>query len=367
MKPTHKKSPRWAIALGLVVVLLIAARAALPWAIKSYVNSTLDSIPGYAGHVEDVDVALLRGAYRLQGLQFVKREGEVKEPLFSAETIDFSLDWRALLDRRLVSRIRLEEPKLQFIQRKTAEESQTSVDKSWQSKVKELIPLEINRFTIEDGLVRYKDETGDPKMNIYLSKLNVVATNLSNTKGSEARLPSSLDADAILLNSGKMSAKGKLNILSEPMQADLNASIRGLQLKELNNFAKAYGNFDFERGTFDLTAEIAASKSKYSGYVKTIAKNVDVVDIKKEIKEGESGARLVWEGLVGGLMELFQNQKREQFAARIPISGSREKVDVHSWAAIGSILKNGFVQAMSPAFEESVEFKDARGPASEKK
>lgn len=351
-----KAVPVWIIAF---IVILIAARAALPWAIKTYANNVLDSIPGYYGEIEDIDVALWRGAYGVQNIQLLKRNGDAKEPFFASKTINIKLDWQALFNGKLKSKIELIEPKLQFVQRASKEASQTSIDQSWQKKVQKLYPFEINEFAIVDGLIRYRDETQKPKLNIYFHGLDLQADNISNATRSKERLPSTVKLTGGFLKSGKVKASAKLNALSEPFEADLNAGIRELDLKELNSFTNAYAAFDFEKGTLQVTTEMAATTKKYDGYVKTILKNVDVVDFSKERKEGDSVLKIAWEGLVGGALEIFQNQKKDQFAARIPLSGPRSAIEIHSWAAVGSILKNAFYKALDSKLEDSVTISDA--------
>jgi Domain of Unknown Function (DUF748) len=345
------------ISIGIVLFILIGARIALPYFIRDYVDKTLDSIPGYYGYIEDVDVALWRGAYSLNKIGLVKTNGKEDEPLFSADAIEIALDWSALLQMRVVSRVHLAHPQLQFIQRKTKESSQTSVDQSWQQKVNKLIPLQINQLRVTDGLVRYKDETKAPKINLYFSDLAIQATNISNATRKKENLPSSVELSALLLKSGKVSLDGHADFLAEPMEANIRAKIRALDLKELNEFTKAYGGFDFEKGRFDLTTELAATNKDYSGYVKTIAREIDVLDFTKERKQGDSVVQLLWEGMVGVIMEIFQNQRKDQFAARIPISGPRDKMAFGSWEAVGSILSNAFVKALSPKFEDAPEVK----------
>jgi hypothetical protein len=350
------------IALVILVVILVGARIALPYFIRNYVDKTLDSIPGYYGYIDDVDVALWRGAYSLNKIGLVKTNGKEDEPLFSADAIEIALDWKALLQMRVVSRIYLNHPKLQFVQRQSKEASQTSVDQSWQQKVNSLLPLQINQLRVTDGLIRYKDETKAPKINLYFSDLNLHATNISNVSRKDSELPSTVELSAILLKSGKVNLDGKADFLAEPMEADIRAKIIALNLKELNEFTKAYGAFDFEKGKFDLTTELAATKKSYSGYVKTIAREIDVLDFTKERKEGDSVIKLLWEGMVGGLMEVFQNQRKDQFAARIPISGSRDSISIGSWETVGSILSNAFVKALSPKFEEKEDKKNGADP-----
>ncbi len=48
----------WLIASCSLLVLLIALRIALPYILLRFVNKELQTIPGYTGHVDDIDVAL---------------------------------------------------------------------------------------------------------------------------------------------------------------------------------------------------------------------------------------------------------------------------------------------------------------------
>ncbi len=73
---------------GTVLALLVL-RAFLPLLVKKYVNHTLAKIPGYRGHIEDIDLHLWRGAYEIQGLDILKIEGTspvpfsmLKKPIF---------------------------------------------------------------------------------------------------------------------------------------------------------------------------------------------------------------------------------------------------------------------------------------------
>lgn len=57
------------VLLLAIGVVLIAARAALPFVVEDYVNDHLQSLEAYDGSVQDVDIALLRGAYRIDGIE----------------------------------------------------------------------------------------------------------------------------------------------------------------------------------------------------------------------------------------------------------------------------------------------------------
>jgi hypothetical protein len=72
-KPTDKtgkkkhRNRRWSrrtlYVLLVLALFLGVARAMLPWAVRSYVNRTIDQSPLYDGQIGDVDIHLWRGAY----------------------------------------------------------------------------------------------------------------------------------------------------------------------------------------------------------------------------------------------------------------------------------------------------------------
>ena len=70
------------IILGSILILLIAIRIALPYILLKLVNRELQNIPGYTGHVDDINVALYRGAYKIKMIKLEKTGGKVPVPFF---------------------------------------------------------------------------------------------------------------------------------------------------------------------------------------------------------------------------------------------------------------------------------------------
>ncbi len=94
MRSIHRSKLFWfliAIALFLVVV-----RIMLPFWVRDYVNKKLAELKEYRGHVEEVDLALWRGAYKIRRIKIVKTSGDVPVPFFSAPLIDLLVQWAAL-------------------------------------------------------------------------------------------------------------------------------------------------------------------------------------------------------------------------------------------------------------------------------
>jgi hypothetical protein len=83
----RRLSRKIALRTGIIIlsnlVLLIAARIALPYIVKSVDNKKLSGLPRYQGHAADVDMHIYRGAYSIKGLEVTKSNGAVPAPYFS--------------------------------------------------------------------------------------------------------------------------------------------------------------------------------------------------------------------------------------------------------------------------------------------
>jgi hypothetical protein len=350
MRKNGSKRRTLFIVLGAVVVLLIAVRIALPYILLRFVNRELTKIQGYRGHVEDIDVALIRGAYTIKGIKLDKTSGKIPVPFFSASVIDLSVEWKALFHGALVGEIVARSPTLNFVKGPTAATSQTHVDKSWTQVVDDLMPLKLNRFEIVNGSIHYRDFHSSPKVDIYSRDIHIVAENLSNAKRHRELLPSSVAGSADVYG-GRAKLNMKLDALAGVPTFDLNTSLTGLDITHLNNYLRAYGNFDVQRGTLSLYVEAAAKDGEIDGYAKPIIKDLKVANWKND---KESLGQKVWETVVGAAAWIFKNHRKDQLATQADFHGSIRNPDVSIWYIIGQVLRNAFIQALYPALDNAV-------------
>src|SRR5207247_3924925 len=103
------------IALLVIGILAGVGRALLPWAVRDYVNRTLDRSPLYTGTIGEVEIHLLRGAYSIRDVRISKTSGDVPVPFFASKRVDFAIEWNALAHHRVVGRVLMEEPELNFV------------------------------------------------------------------------------------------------------------------------------------------------------------------------------------------------------------------------------------------------------------
>jgi hypothetical protein len=348
-KLTKRKKIIW-IIIGSLVVALIVFRIMLPGILLRYVNKQLTKIDGYKGHVDDIDVSLFRGAYTIDGIRLDKINGKIPVPFFQANKIDLSIEWGAIFHGSIVAEIVVEEPVLNFVKGPTEATSQTSVDKDWTEVVDKLIPFKLNRLEINKGQIHYRDFHSSPEIDIFTTNIHILAKNLSNAKHAKDTMPSTAVATADVYD-GKASLNMKLDPLNKEPTFDLNAKMTTLNLVNLNNFLKAYGNFDVEKGTISLYTEAAAKDNLISGYTKPIIKDMKVSNWKED--KGNIG-KIIWESIIEGVSWLLTNHKKDQLATKAEFEGRLDDPNVNTWVIIGQLLRNAFIQALYPSLENSV-------------
>jgi hypothetical protein len=178
----------------------------------------------------------------------------------------------------------------------------------------------------------------------------VLAENLSNAKHKKGSMPSSAVATALVYN-GTAVVNMKIDPLSRVPVFDLNAQLTNVDLVYLNNFLRAYGNFDVERGKFSLYSEAAAKDNRIRGYTKPIIKDIKVVSWKEDKAKP---LKLIWESLVGAVAWILTNHKKDQIATKATFEGRLDDPDINVLAIIGQLLRNAFIQALVPSLENSI-------------
>lgn len=344
-----KRNPFLAF-LAVLGAVLIAFRIALPHIVRHYVNYKLDQLPDYDGQIRDVDIHLVRGAYTIHGIRVVKIAGRTPLPFFSVTNVQFSVDWNALLHGGLESKIWLDRPTLNFVASPSKEESQTSVSQSWLGIVEDLFPFTIDRVDLRNGTVRFVDRNSKPEIDLWVTNLMVVATNLTNSRMVSNTLKSGLKLRGTTIGDGQLGLEMHFDPMASTPAFDLNLALDGLNLPALNDFFRAYANVDLEGGTLRLFTEFVAREGRFRGYVKPLLDNFNMVELGEE----KGVLHTVWEIIVSGFAHLFQNQAKDRLATKIPISGAIDNPNLGIWNTVVNLLRNAFVQAFSPRLDLTV-------------
>lgn len=348
---------KWAIVIGILVVLIVA-RLCLPYFVTRYVNKVLADIEGYQGSIEDVDISLWRGAYVIHQMKLEKVEGEVPVPFIDIPKMDLSVEWEALLDGAIVGKIRLEYPKLNFVAGPTEEETQTGKETDWTEPIKELMPLQINKFEIVRGKISYLDFHADPKVDVAIDSVNAVAMNLNNAQDNNDRLPSKIRLTGTSVGGGHLDFEAEMNILKPIPDFDADLKFTEVNLPALNDFIKAYGKFDVEQGTFNLYSEMILLDGNFEGYVKPMMIDMKVLDLEEDSEDKDNVFQLIWEGIAELTSKIVENPSEDQVASRVPITGNIGNVETDVWTAIITVLGNAYVEALKKEVDNTVKLEE---------
>lgn len=342
---------KYKILLG-VLALLIVIRICLPYIVLHFANKKLADMPGYYGHIEDIDLALIVGAYTIKDIYLNKVDSvsDKQTDFFKSRTIELSIEWPALFKGRIVGELFFESPELIFTKNKTEIADIKGDTTDFRNLLKSFMPLKVNRVEVNNGIIEYRDPSTNPPLDLSLKQTYVLALNLSNVVNDSILLPSTVTAKAMLYG-GEFIFNMKLNALAPEPTFDLNASLKNTELAQLNDFFRAYGNFDVTSGEFGMYTEVAAKEGKFVGYVKPLLKNLNVVgpDDKKD-----NLTQKLWERLVGGVGVLFQNQRTDQLATKVQMEGNFDNPQISIFDAIWQVIRNAFIQALIPSIDNEI-------------
>jgi len=352
-KTAFFKTKKAKILLG-IIILLVALRIALPYILLHFANKSLANMSGYYGHIEDIDVALYRGAYTIDSFYLNKMDTVTSKqtPFMSSRTIDLSLEWKALFKGRLVSELVFDQPSLVFTENKV-ELADVSKDTSdFRELLRGFMPVDVNSCELRNGKLAYIDRTREPNVDVAITNLDALATNLRNVYKPGELLPSSIEATGNVYK-GALSLSMKLNPLAEQTTFDLNSKLENTDLTELNDMFQAYGGFDVNRGHFGMYTEIAAKGGKFEGYVKPLIQDLDIVSWKGQDKK-DGFFQKVWESVVGGVTQVLKNQPKDQFATKVNFSGEMDNPRVNILQAVVTVLQNAFIRSLQPAIDNQI-------------
>lgn len=346
-----RKRRRLRVFLGILAVLVLI-RIALPYVLLHFANQRLAETKGYYGHIADLDLAIIRGAYQLEGFYLDKQDtvsGD-RTPFLSAGLIDLSVEWAALFKGSIVGELVIDTAEVRFT-KEAAEPADLQKDTaSFQDLLHDFMPLKINRLEVHNSAIRYKDPTSSPVVDVQLDRVELLALNLTNASDSNVVLPSKINATAGLYD-GNLEFNMGIDLLNEMPTFDMDLKLTDTQLTNLNAMLQAYANVDVNKGSMSLYTEVATRDGAFTGYVKPVIKDLDVLG--KEDK-GEPFFHKVWEGLVGTVGDVLENPKKDQVATKVMLNGKLEDVKVSSMYAVIELLRNAFIQALVPAIDQEI-------------
>jgi len=342
------------IVLAILIAALLLFRLMLPSIVKKYVNGVLTEIPGYAGHVNDIDISLIRGAYVVKGLYLNKVNAGSEIPFLDFRKTDISVEWSSLFKGKIVGEIKLTDPTLIYVleDQQNSETHDPDMD-DWSKALTDLVPIDINRLEVVNGKAAFVQTSAEPKIDLDLHSIDLLATNLRNVARTDRELPSTLDAKAVAMGDGTVTLNGKMDLVRKIPDVDISFALENTAAPALNDLIDHYAGINLEEGTFNLFSEIAIADGFLTGYIKPLLKD------SKLISKDEKFLEKLWEGFVGFFKFILKNQKNNTLATKVPIEGDLKAVEGEVWPTVLNIFKNAWISAYKNTVDGEVDFDDA--------
>src|SRR5207248_385997 len=145
-------------------------------------------------------------------------------------------------------------PKMNLVNAATKENSQVGVDRPWTDKIRQLFPLKFNRFTVREGELHYRDFSKKPQVDVVLDRVQMVATNLTNSKKLSKTFIAEIQLEGRPLGSALVRSQIALDPYARKPTFTYRGELTDLPLAKLNDFAKAYAGITFESGTLHVAS-----------------------------------------------------------------------------------------------------------------
>ncbi len=330
-----------------VLLFLVVLRILAPTIIKTAANIYLkDFSPTLTGHIDNVDLAILRMRYGVSGIK-----GSIKghkHPFVEIKGMEADLPWRELLKGKPLANILIRDvdfiytnqlmPAVKKHLSTLKEDGNVPKDKS--------TTLRIGRVDVKNSSVRtnlFPSQTREE--GIIISKLNIRATNVTPDKNTPIT-PFSLNA--LLLGSGEIKTEGEARLGEGKPEWTADAEILNFNLTALNRFLKKNVPLTFTRGKLDLYAEAASRGPVINGYAKPFIKGVDVIKTNENFKGAKHWLIEVLTAIAN--MTLKED---ETMATRIPFSYGKTLL-INKNEAIAKTIGNGFRQKLDRGVENSI-------------
>jgi hypothetical protein len=211
------------------------------------------------------------------------------------------------------------------------------------------VELAVDEFDIGRGTLAYADKVKTPNYRIFVTDLNLKATGLSNRP---APAPAHFDLRGKLMNSGATTMSGDFRQVKSGPDFDLGVRAENVNLVSLNDVLRAYENVDVASGTMSLYSQMGVHEGEIHGYVKPIFTNLSVYSWKNDRREPLT--HQAYELLLGAAAHLFKNSSTGQVATEVQLSGKIDQPNVSTWQAIAALVRNAFVQAIVPGFDQQM-------------
>jgi hypothetical protein len=215
----------------------------------------------------------------------------------------------------------------------------------------------VHVLRIEDSRLTIANPGARPPYSLWWDGIDMVAENISNQADDG---PAVARLTARFMGTGPTQAQASFLPASKSPDFGLSVGIQDTDMRTLNDLFRAHGNFDVVAGLFSFYSELRVSEGRIEGYVKPLFRDIRVYHPAQDRSKGFW--RRTWERLVGVAAKVLKNERRQEVATRVDISGDVENPRASTLQIVLNLARNAFVEAILPGLEREtgVKAKDRR-------
>jgi hypothetical protein len=355
-KPARRASPKkksrrllWILAGAAVFLVLLYVVA--PAVILKVVNRNLNKNPLFENHAGGLVLHPLRGGYTLQDFAIRRKRGDTLVSIFTARSIDVSLQWRSIARGRPRAKAVLDQPRLNLVPQ-FFNPKRKKKPGAWQRTFDLFHVFPVDEIRVREGAIHFIDLAESPPVDIHVDAIAGFVTGLTAARGrdSATKLPSLLEVRGRLMRQAPLRLEARMQATASQPTFDLRAELEDFRLAELNGAFRAYARLDVERGEISLKARLRAEDGRFAGRVHREARDLKIFDPEKD---NEGFLASTWEAVTDAAGKLVEKRAEPGVSPDLPVSGSFGE-QAETWTALGGLLQGTFARALDPRLGKSL-------------
>ena len=339
------------IILLVIFAVLLIIRLALPAVALRELNKILaDFSPAYQFHITDLDLSIIRGAYRFEGFKgtIPKRE----EPFLYAESVDISIAWRDLFKGKVTTDIVADG--VRFVLTDDFLNAVKSAPEKPQDDAKDLgntlFPLKVSRIDLKNSEIKIGSIANLPEA--LQLRISQIEGRMSNVTPDPTNPLSIVTLKGTALDKSDIKGFGQLNLTREDKPWYVAVEMYQFPITQLNPWLKSLVPFTFLSGKGDVFAEVKSEHGEIEGYGKPLVKGLAFVGNSDDFKSFKQfGIEIT--GAAANL--LLRRADDRTVATRIEFSYRQGKFDWDLGKAISESIQHGFGESIKPGIENRYE------------
>lgn len=335
----RKQMGKWLRIAFFALPFIAIIDTLLPSLFKNIINRHLGKLPLFKAHVGGIGISFINRHIIIRKVNIDKINAETKQASVysSVEQVTINFEWLMLFKKELVIDFKATNTSIYFNHNRLKQLQKIKADLD--------IPVTIKSAVIDNASFEYINTGTKPITEIMVRNITVAMLNADAQPLKKATYMVKTKAD---ICNGKLDSTITIQLGNANPSFDMDIKLTGLRLIKLNSFFMAYAKFDVNKGVFDLFIEANAKLGSFGGYIKPIITGLDVLG--PEDRDLSIGNK-IWQGLIGFVTTMFENQRHNTIASKIPFDGTFKDPDVNVTYAIIEVFLNAFVESIRPAFD----------------